>query len=793
VNNLNSKKQNKNNEVSAIQSLKKLKEINETDKITNLTKGIQRAKKNLESLYKTVSEKRTDIINKKEAKQAIMDSVKPNNLEEKQESSKTFSNDKSPKNNQNKTSNFKKTDNRQKPTYNKPKLDKDKYVKKYTKPITSEPAKIDKKEKNKFANSQDKPKQNKSYKKKSRGFNKKQLIRRNIISNKAEENRLLARKPKKKQKEQVVAPPKVITHAVITTENLTVKKLAESTGKPVNEIVKKLFLLGIMATINSPIDYETAELVASEMGITLEKNVEKTYEEKLSEIELKEDDPENLEPRAPIVTVMGHVDHGKTSLLDAIRKTSVTTGEAGGITQHIGAYIARTDKGKVTFIDTPGHAAFTEMRARGAKVTDVAVLVVAADDGIMPQTVEAINHIKAAGVEMVVAINKIDKPAADVEKTKKQLADHDVLAEDWGGDVIMVPVSAETKEGIKDLLDNISLVAEIKEIKANPNKAGVGTVIEAHLDKGKGAVATIIVQTGNIKVGDTVIAGLSSGKIRAMVDDRGNELAKALPSEPVSVIGFDIVPEAGSIVNVVDEKIVKDLVDERKTKVKQEKQIANKAVNLDDLFDKVKAGGLKTLNVIVKAGVSGVAQALKQSLEKVENEEVKVNCVHAAAGAVNENDVLLAKTTNSFIVAFNVKPDVNAKKQADKLGVDVRFYSIIYNAIDDVKSAISSMKTPKFREVILGHAFVKVIYKISKVGTIAGCLVKDGKITRNANVRLLRDNIVIVDTSIDTLKIQKDDVKEAKSGFECGIKLSNFNDIKEGDILEAYTSEQIKE
>jgi translation initiation factor IF-2 len=849
-------KETKNNqtEKSAIDGLKKLSLISTSEQVPHLLKEIQSAKRSLEGLYQSVSEKRRRLINQEQIKEAAK---KEANLDEKQTASKTFSDDKKqetdfkqkedaqksqPQKNTNnirtQTPNTRPASsgyqgNNPRPSYqgNNQRPTSSGYQGNNPRPNyqnnnsrtgyqggnnsggyqgkapyqPSRPAFTPKNDvieevitptevRNKFANNNTKQK-NTSYDSKNKALNKKQLMRRNLILNEAEQNRLVMRKPKRKQKEQVIAPLRIIDRAVITTDNLTVKLLAENIGKPVNEIIKKLFLLGVMATINSVIDFDTAELVSSELGVTLEKNIEKTYEEKLTDLiaDILKENPKELKPRAPIVTVMGHVDHGKTSLLDAIRKTSVTSAEAGGITQHIGAYMVKTDKGKITFIDTPGHAAFTEMRARGAKVTDIAILVVAADDGIMPQTVEAINHIKAAEVSMVVAINKIDKPGANIEKVKQQLADQDVLAEDWGGDTIMVPVSAYTQEGLDKLLDMILLVAEVKELKANPKRAAIGTIIEAKLDKGRGPTATIIVQNGTLKVGDSIIAGVASGRIRAMIDDQGNEIKQAPPATPVAVVGFDSVPEAGDFANVVSEKMIKELVLERVAKAKENKQNTAKAVDLEDLFSKVKAGAIKSFNVIIKGGVAGMVEALKQSLEKIKNEEVKINCVHAAAGAINENDVLLAQTTNSVIIGFNVKPDVNAKRLAEKLGVDIRFYDIIYRVIEDLELAIKGMLAPKFEEVVIGHAEVRALYKISKVGTIAGCAVKDGKITKNSKVRIMRNNVVVVDTTIDTLKKEKDDVKEVKSGFECGIKFTNFNDLKEGDIIEAYIDQEIKQ
>ncbi|PKK95769.1 MAG: translation initiation factor IF-2 [Tenericutes bacterium HGW-Tenericutes-4] len=849
VKNLNYEEKN-NQPESSIESLKKLSQLVSGEHFSHLQKEIQSAKRSLESLYQTVSDKRRKLIGIKEVNEAqkaiatttlnevvvetrkenLSSIIPPQSVEQvpvvaessfkketsfqKTENPSYQNRTPNPNYQGNPNPNYKGTTpnpNYQRPPYNnqggfnRPQnapFDKDAANRPFNKPkpyssgsapVVEEVIAVE--VRNKFAqNNLNKKPSSSDYDKKAKSLTKKQLIKRNFITGETNsEDRILTRKPKKKNKEQVIAAPKIIEHAVITTENLTVKVLAESIGKPVTDIVKKMFLLGVVGTINSVIDFETAELVANELGITLEKNVQKTYEEKLSIlIENSEDDKKNLKPRAPIVTVMGHVDHGKTSLLDAIRQTNVISGEAGGITQNIGAYMVRTEKGKITFIDTPGHAAFTEMRARGAKVTDIAVLVVAADDGIMPQTIEAINHIKAAEVPMVVAINKIDKPHANIEKTKQQLAEHNVLAEDWGGDTIMVPVSAHTKEGIDKLLDMILLVAEVKELKANPSSHGLGTIIEARLDKGRGPIATLIVANGVFKVGDAIVAGVASGRIRAMIDDQGKEIKKALPSMPVAIVGFDTVPETGSIANVVNEKMMKELVFERENKQKESRQTSGKAINLEDLFNKAKLGNQKTLNVIIKANVSGVMEALKQSLEKIKNDEVSVRCVHGAAGAINENDVLLAQTTNSIIIGFNVKPDANAKRLIDKEGVDVRFYDIIYNAINDVEAAVKGMLTPKYEEVIIGHAEVRVLYKISKIGTIAGCVVKDGRITKNAKVRVMRNNKLLVDTNIETLRILKDDVKEVRSGFEFGIKVPNFNDFLEGDIIEAYVQELIK-
>ena len=627
-------------------------------------------------------------------------------------------------------------------------------------------------------------------------LNKKAQMRMGLMLDDEDEERLGRRLKSNKKKEEIKqAPITVIDKAVITTDNLTVKQLSEKIGKPVTEIVKKLFILGIMATINSNIDFDTAELVANELGVTLEKKIAETAEQKLqTELDKSaEQDAKNLVKRPPVVTVMGHVDHGKTSLLDAIRKTNVISGEAGGITQHIGAYMVSINGEKITFIDTPGHAAFTAMRARGAQLTDIAVLVVAADDGIMPQTLEAIDHIKSANVPMIVAINKMDVPGANPDRVMQQLADHDVLPEEWGGDTICVRIAAKLGQGIDKLLETILLVAEMQELKANPNRTAVGTIIEAKLDKGKGPVATVLVQNGTLKVGDTVVSGTAFGRIRAMQDENGENIKKAGPSTPVAILGFDDVPSAGDSLAVVDEKMTKSLIQERKDKIKQDKIKASTAVSLDEFFNKVKEGSMKTLNVIIKADVQGSAEALKQSLSNIKNDEVKVSVVHAGVGAIIENDILLAQASSAIVIGFNVKPEAKAKALAEKDGVEIKTYRVIYECIEELSSAIKGMKAPKYEEKVIGHAEVKMIYKISSIGTVAGSLVIDGKIIRGAKARLLRDRKVLIDTEIETLKVQKDNVKEVKDNFECGIKLADFNDIKEGDIIEAYVMEQVKD
>ncbi len=579
----------------------------------------------------------------------------------------------------------------------------------------------------------------------------------------------------------------VIDHAVITKENVPIKELAEKIGKTGTEIIKRLFQLGIMKTINDSIDFDTAELVANDLGITLELQKEETSEEKLKSIfDVEEDSDENLVPRPPIVTVMGHVDHGKTSILDCIKKTNVAAGEAGGITQHISAYTINVKGQQISFLDTPGHAAFTAMRARGANVTDIVVIVIAADDGIMPQTVEVINHAKASGSNIIVAINKIDKPAADPDRVMSQLPEYDLLPEAWGGTTPVVKVSAKTGEGIDELLETILLVAEVMELKANPKRNAQGTVVEARLDKGKGPLATVLIQNGTLHVGDHVVAGVVTGKVRAMQDDKGKAVKSAGPSSAVVILGLDEVPNAGDqLLAVDDEKLLKDVVAERIARDK-ERRINNASVTLEDVFRGIEEGKMKTLNLIVKADVQGSVEAITESLLKLSTDEVKVVIPHAMVGAINESDVTLAESVKAVIIGFNVRPDAKAKALADSKKIEIRLYRIIYDAIDDVTNAIKGLSAPKYREQYLGKAEVRQIYKISGVGTIAGCMVLDGKIVRNAKVRLIRDNIVIADTSIASLKRMKDDMKEVVQGYECGIGLDNWNDIKEGDIIESF-------
>lgn len=580
---------------------------------------------------------------------------------------------------------------------------------------------------------------------------------------------------------------------VITVgDEITVGELASRLKMTAAEVIKKLFSLGQMAAINDVIDYDTAEIVATELGAKVNREVVVTIEERI--IDDSEDNADDLIPRDPVVCVMGHVDHGKTSILDAIRNSAVTETEAGGITQHIGAYRVDLNGQKITFLDTPGHEAFTSMRARGAMATDIAVLVVAADDGIMPQTVEAINHAKAADVSIIVAINKMDKPDASVDKIMQQLTEYELVPEEWGGDVICVPVSAKTHMNIDKLLENILLVAEMRELKANPNRAAKGIVIEARLDKGRGPVATLLVQNGTLNSGDIIVAGSAVGRVRVMVDDNRKKLNTAGPSVPVEIMGLDAVPQGGDIFNAVsDEKLARALVEQRRQAAKEEQFNQYQKVTLDNLFSTIKAGEIKTLNIIVKADVQGSVEAVRQSLEKLTNEEVAVKVIHGGVGAVNESDVMLANASNAIIVGFNVRPDPVATEIAERDGVDMRMYRIIYDCIEEIEDAIKGMLAPKFRDVELGRVEVRNVFKLSSAGTIAGSYVLSGKVTRNARIRVVRDGIVIIDDAISSLKRFKDDVKEVASGYECGIGLEKFNDIKEGDILEAFITEEYKD
>ena len=573
---------------------------------------------------------------------------------------------------------------------------------------------------------------------------------------------------------------------------ITVGELAARLKATSAEVIKKLMMLGMMVSVNQEIDFDTAYLVAEEFHTKVEKEVVVTIEERI--IDDSEDVDDNLVPRDPVVVVMGHVDHGKTSILDAIRKTNVTTGEAGGITQHIGAYRVDVDGQSITFLDTPGHAAFTSMRARGAQVTDIAILVVAADDGIMPQTIEAINHAKAAGVSIIVAINKMDKPTANPDRVMQQLTEHEIVPEEWGGDAICVPVSAHTGMGISDLLENVLLVAEMKELKANPDRAAKGTVIEARLDKGRGPIATVLVQNGTLKAGDVVVAGTSVGRVRAMTDENGRKLTEAGPSVPVEIMGLAEVPVSGDIFNAVsDERLARELVEQRKTEAKEEMFNKYQKVTLDNLFDQMHEGEMKELKIIVKADVQGSVEAVTQSLEKLTNEEVRVRVIHGAVGAVSENDVMLADASNAIIVGFNVRPDPLAQVAADNAGVDMRMYRIIYDALEQVETAMKGMLAPKTREVLHGRAEVRQVYRITGVGLVAGCYILDGKVYRNDLLRIVRDGIIVGDDKMISLKRFKDDQKEVAQGYECGIGLEKFTDIQEGDIYETYIIEEYRD
>ena len=617
-------------------------------------------------------------------------------------------------------------------------------------------------------------------KQKSQQYNKKQGTRARRRETEAER---LARIRAERASRKIV---------VTVGDTITVGELASQLKMTAAEVIKKLFSYGIMAGINESIDFDTAEIVATELGAKVEREVVVTIEDRI--IDATEDSEENLVPRSPVVCVMGHVDHGKTSLLDAIRHTSVTSTESGGITQHIGAYRVDLDGQEITFLDTPGHAAFTEMRARGAKATDIAVLVVAADDGIMPQTIEAINHAKAAEIAIIVAINKMDKPGAQPDRVMQQLTEYGLVPEEWGGDTICVPVSAKTHEGIDKLLEAILLVAEMKELRANPNRAAKGVVIEARLDKGKGPIATLLVQNGTLKSGDIVVAGTAVGRIRVMTDYKGRRVKEAGPSIPVEVMGLGEVPGAGDIFDAVsDEKLARELVEQRKQKLKEEQFNAYRRVTLDTLFSTLEEGELKELNIVVKADVQGSVEALTQNLEKLSNNEVKVRVIHGGVGAITDSDVMLAAASNAIIVGFHVRPDATAQAHAERDNIEMRMYSVIYDCIEDVQAAIKGMLSPKFRDVELGKAEVRRVFRLSSAGTIAGSYVLSGKVARNCKIRVVRDGIVIADDAIASLKREKDDAKEVMSGYECGIGLEKYNDIKEGDILEAYLVEEYRD
>ena len=574
-------------------------------------------------------------------------------------------------------------------------------------------------------------------------------------------------------------------------ETITVKELCEKLGKPTNDVIKNLIFLGVMAGVNQEIDFTTAEKLCEKYEVLVEKKEEET------ELEAFEEDTdvveENLVKRPPIVTIMGHVDHGKTSLLDAIRHAKVTASEAGGITQHIGAYTVSLNGEKITFLDTPGHEAFTAMRARGAQVTDIVILVVAADDGIMPQTKEAINHCKAADVPMIVAINKIDRPGANVDRVKQELTEHGLVSEDWGGDTICVPVSAKTGENLESLLEMVLLTAEMQELKADPNRKAKGTVIEAKLDKGRGAVSSLLIQNGTLNVGDSILVGSTYGRIRAMFDDRGKKIKSAGPSIPVEILGLSEVPAAGDrFIVCKDEKTARNMADLRKQKIKADSHQASNRVSLEDLYSQIQEGKVKELAIVVKADVQGSVEAIRQSLEKLSTDDVKVRVIHGAVGAITETDVTLAAASNALVIGFNVRPDGNATVQAEKENIEIKTYRIIYDAIEDVKSAMIGMLEPEYKEVVNGKAEVRMTYKISNVGTIAGCYVTDGKIVRNSEIRVIRDGIVIFESTLASLKRFKDDAKEVAKGYECGLSVEKFNDLKEGDVIESFAMEAIK-
>ena len=622
------------------------------------------------------------------------------------------------------------------------------------------------------------------------------MVNKQKFTNRNQQRRGQQRKGKREteaQRLQRIAQERKAKHITIEVpEEITVGEFALRLKVSAPEVIKKLMALGVFATINDTIDFDTAVLVADEFHAKVEKEVVVTIEERI--IDDSEDEEENLVPRAPVVVVMGHVDHGKTSILDVIRHTNVTEGEAGGITQHIGAYRVQVDGREITFLDTPGHAAFTTMRARGAQVTDIAVLVVAADDGIMPQTVEAINHAKAAGVSIIVAINKMDKEGANPERVKEQLTEYELVPEEWGGDTPCIPVSAHTKQGIDDLLEMILLTADMMELKANPDRAAKGTVIEARLDKGMGPVATVLVQNGTLHAGDTIVAGTTVGRVRSMMDDRGRRVKEAGPSVPVEITGLGDVPVGGDIFNAVsDERLARELVEQRINERKEEQFNSQTKVTLDNLFEQMKEGDMKELKIIVKADVQGSVEAVRQSLEKLSNDEVRVHIIHGAVGAISESDVMLANASNAIIVGFNVRPDPVAEENAKRDGVDMRLYRIIYDCIEEIESAMKGMLAPKFREVALGKAECRETYKISNVGMVIGGHVISGKITRNAQVRVVRDGIIVADDKVASLRRFKDDVREVADGYDCGITLEKFSDIKQGDILEAYEMEEYRD
>ena len=621
------------------------------------------------------------------------------------------------------------------------------------------------------------------------GPNKQKLKQKSQQYNKKKGKKETEAERLKRIAEERAKRPQIV---VKVPDEITVGELAAQLKMTAAEVIKKLFTFGVMATVNEVIDFDTAEIVATELGAKVEKEVIVTIEDRI--IDDSEDKEEDLLPRDPVVVVMGHVDHGKTSILDAIRNTDVTASEAGGITQHIGAYRVNLNGQKITFLDTPGHAAFTAMRARGAMATDIAVLVVAADDGIMPQTIEAINHARAAEVQIIVAINKMDKPSANPDRIMQQLTEHELVPEEWGGDIICVPVSAKTRMGIDSLLESILLVAEMGELKANPNRPGKGVVIEARLDRTRGPIATLLVQNGTLRSSDIIVAGTSVGRVRVMTNDRGQKVNEAGPSVPVEIMGLDETPNAGDEFNVVnDERLARELVEQRKHQAKQEQFNSYQKVTLENLFTSMQQGEMKELKIVVKADVQGSVEAVKQNLEKLTNEEVRVKVIHGGVGAINESDVMLAGASNAIIVGFNVRPDPVAQANAERDGVDMRMYRIIYDCIEEIEAAMKGMLAPKFREINLGRIEVRNVLNLSSAGKIAGSYVLEGKVTRNALIRVVRDGIVITEDEISSLRRFKDDVKEVATGYECGIGLTKFNDIKEGDIFEAFMMEEYRD
>ena len=622
--------------------------------------------------------------------------------------------------------------------------------------------------------------------------NRKQLEREHF--NGYDDDTVRGGKKARSKKQQVQQPiqPIVIDKAYMTADTITVKELTSRIGKPAGEILKKLFMLGIVSNINGELDFDTASLVCAEFGVTLEMKQEKTAEDVLSDTKV-DDKEEDLQPRPPVVTIMGHVDHGKTTLLDYIRKSKVAAGEAGGITQHIGAYTVSLNGRPITFLDTPGHEAFTAMRLRGAQATDIAILVVAADDGVMPQTIEAINHAKAANVPVIVAINKMDKPEANPDRVMQDLTKYGLLAEAWGGETIMTPVSAVTGQGVDELLEMVLLQADMMQLRANPNRMASGVIIEAKLDKARGPLATVLLKNGTLHVGDNLVAGMASGRVRAMTNDRGERVKSAGPSMPVEIAGFEDVPVAGEeMIAVEDDRLSRQVAEERREKLKAARSQSQK-VSLDTLFAGISEGKVQNLNVIIKADVQGSVEAVKQSLEKLSNDQVKVHVLHSAVGAITQDDVNLASAFNAIIIGFNIRPDASARAAADKEGIDIRLYRIIYQAIEDIEKAMKGMLSPEYREVILGHAQVRNVFRITGAGTIAGCYVTDGKLTRNASVRLLRDNVVVFEGKLSSLRRFKDDVHDVNSGYECGASLENYADIKENDVIECFTQEKIEE